>query len=118
PASIRTLKGQLKAQTQRDDQPQTDPNEMNWQKFYAQSPAAQERLARIREQLRRGKKTQGEVRLGLYTEWDANSFASLEEHAGSLTHLAPEWFTLTGADGRFEIEPEPRLAKFAAARGL
>ncbi len=118
PASIRTLKGQLKAQTQRAGQSQPGVNEMNWQKFYAQSPAAQERLARVREQSRRGRKTRGEVRLGLYAEWDANSFASLEEHAASLTHLAPEWFTLTGTQSRFEVEPEPRLATFAAARGI
>ncbi len=118
PLSIRSLKGQLKAAAQRSANPMPDANAMNWQKFYEQSPASQERLARIRAQLKKGTKPKGEIRLGVYVEWDPNSFASLEEHAGSLTHLAPEWFSLTGTDSKFEVEIEPRLITFAGARGL
>ncbi|HYR57491.1 MAG TPA: hypothetical protein VEO95_02630, partial [Chthoniobacteraceae bacterium] len=94
PSSIRTLKGQLKAAAQRSAQPTTDPKEMNWTQYYAMSQASQERLARIRAQLKKVGKPKGEIRLGLYVDWDANSFSSLEEHAGSLTHIAPEWFSL------------------------
>ncbi|MEA3207245.1 MAG: peptidoglycan-N-acetylglucosamine deacetylase [Chthoniobacter sp.] len=118
PASIRTLKGQLTAATQRSALPTSDPNEMNWTKFYEQSPRSQERLARVRAQLRKAGKPKGEIRLGLYVDWDPNSFASLEEHAGSLTHLAPEWFTLLDTDSKLQIETDRRLATFAAARGL
>ncbi|MGB8167365.1 MAG: hypothetical protein WCF18_07720, partial [Chthoniobacteraceae bacterium] len=118
PQSIRTLKGQLKTAAQRSTQPTSDPNAMNWQRFYEQSPASQERLARIRAQLKKANKPKGEIRLGLYVDWDPNSFASLEEHAGSLTHLAPEWFSLVDTDSKFQIDVEPRVATFAASRGL
>lgn len=118
PQSIRTLKGQLKSATQRSNQPTNDLNAMNWQKFYEQSPASQERLARIRAQLKKAEKPKGEIRLGLYVDWDPNSFASLEEHAGSLTHLAPEWFSLVDTDSKFQIDTEPRVATYAASRGL
>ncbi len=118
PQSIRTLKGQLKTAAQRSTLPTNDPNAMNWQKFYEQSQASQERLARIRAQLKKAEKPKGEIRLGLYVDWDPNSFASLEEHAGSLTHVAPEWFSLVETDSKFQIDSEPRLSTFAASRGL
>ncbi len=118
PQSIRSLKGQLTRAAQRSAQPTNDANAMNWQKFYEQSPASQERLARIRAQLKKGAKPKGEIRLGIYVDWDPNSFAALEEHAGSLTHLAPEWFSLVNTDSKFQVETEQRLITFAAARGL
>jgi cellulose synthase/poly-beta-1,6-N-acetylglucosamine synthase-like glycosyltransferase/peptidoglycan/xylan/chitin deacetylase (PgdA/CDA1 family)/spore germination protein YaaH len=134
PASIRSMKGQIKAAMKGTER--NDPNALSWQKkfqqlsaapapenadattvakAYPQSRAAQERLARIRAQLQ---KSTGEVRLGLYVDWDPNSFTSLQKHASSLTHLAPEWFSLQGTDSRLVIEVEPRLIAFAAAHGL
>ena len=51
-------------------------------------------------------------------DWDENSFASLEEHAGALTHLAPEWFTLTQTTSELTYSPDAKLRTFAASRGL
>ncbi len=133
PASVRLLKGQLKTAIRTE---KNDPNALSFEKklqqldarlnaenpdpaaiakLYGTSKAAQDRLARIRAQLQRSR---GEIRLGLYVDWDPNSFASLEKHAGSLTHLAPEWFSLQGTDGQLVTDIEPRLIAFAAAHGL
>src|SRR5947208_567508 len=51
PAKVRQLKGQLKAALQQNLQPVNTAKTVSWQKFY-NAPAAQERLAKIREQLR------------------------------------------------------------------
>ena len=133
PASVRLLKGQLKTAIRKE---KNDPNALSFErklkqleaatsaenpdpatiaKLYGSSKAAQDRLTRIRAQLQ---KARGEIRLGLYVDWDPNSFASLEKHAGSLTHLAPEWFALLGTDSRLVTDIEPRLIPFAAAHGL
>ena len=117
PASgVLLMKKQLKAAINRTEQ--DDPNAINWQKYYSQSKSAQERLANIRKQIHKTPGAKGEIRLGYYVEWDPNSFSSLEEHAGALTHLAPEWFTLQGPEGRLVTEPNPKLVTFAAAHGL
>ena len=134
PASVRLLKGQLKTAIHRTET--NDPNALSFEKalhkieaaakaenpdpaalakLYSSSKAAQDRLVRIRAQLQ---KARGEIRLGLYVDWDPNSFRSLEKHAASLTHLAPEWFALTGTDSRLVTDIEPRLIPFALARGL
>ncbi|MDR3405225.1 MAG: glycosyltransferase [Chthoniobacter sp.] len=116
PASVVPLKRQLKAAINRTEQ--DDPNAINWQRYYSESKSAQDRLDKIKRQLNKTPDPKGEIRLGYYVEWDPNSRASLEEHAGSLTHLAPEWFSLQGTDSRLVVEPNPRLVTFAAAHSL
>jgi cellulose synthase/poly-beta-1,6-N-acetylglucosamine synthase-like glycosyltransferase/peptidoglycan/xylan/chitin deacetylase (PgdA/CDA1 family)/spore germination protein YaaH len=115
---IRQLKGQLKAAIQRSAQSTADPNEMNWQRYYSQSQAAQERLARIRAQMKKGRPDHRKIRVAFYVDWDPNSFSSLEEHANSLTHVIPEWFTLRDVQGDLITERDQRLATYAASRGL
>lgn len=131
--AVHSLKGQLKTAIRTE---KNDPNALSFEKklqqlnaqlnaenpdpttiakIYTTSKAAQDRLARIRSQLQNSR---GEIRLGLYVDWDPNSFASLEKHAGSLTHLAPEWFSLQGTDSQFTADIEPRIIPFAAAHGL
>jgi cellulose synthase/poly-beta-1,6-N-acetylglucosamine synthase-like glycosyltransferase/peptidoglycan/xylan/chitin deacetylase (PgdA/CDA1 family)/spore germination protein YaaH len=118
PLPIRQLKGQLKAAINLSERSPDDPNAMNWQRFYDKSQAAQERVARIREQWRKPRKEQGEIRLGIYADWDSNSLASLEEHAGALTHVAAPWFTLTDTTSNLLYEPDAKLVTYAASRGL
>ncbi|MDB6173277.1 MAG: polysaccharide deacetylase [Chthoniobacteraceae bacterium] len=115
PRALRDMRGTLKATAEKES---NDPNGMNWQKYYGESQAAQERLARVRAQPRKPKQTNGKIRLGFYVDWDSNSFASLEEHAGALTHIAPESFSLVETEGRLIYEPDTKLAAFAAAHGL
>ena len=118
PRSIRSLKGQLHSAIKDTERQPDDPNAINWRKYYETSQAAVERLARIRAQFRKPRPDGAEIRLGFYVDWDENSFVSLEEHAGSLTHLAPEWFTLVRTTSDFVVSPDAKLAAFAAAHGL
>lgn len=57
------------------------------------------------------------IRLGYYVSWDEDSFTSLRKHAASLTHVAPEWFTM-GVDGSLQRHPDERLKKFVEENGL
>ena len=50
PLAIHSLKGQLHAAIKDTERKPDDPNAINWQKYYATSPGAMERLARIRAQ--------------------------------------------------------------------
>ena len=89
---------------------------MNWQRYYGQSRAGQERLAKLHSQFDAA--GAGEVRLGFYVDWDANAMASLRAHAGELTHLAPEWLTLSGVESTLVAEPDRELSTYCAAHGL
>lgn len=57
------------------------------------------------------------ISLGYYVSWDEDSFTSLKKHAASLTHVAPEWFTLS-YDGTLQRAPDERLKKFVEENGL
>ena len=118
PHSIRSLKGQLHSAIKETERKPDDPNAINWRKYYETSLSAMERLARIRVQLHEPRHDSAEIRLGFYVDWDENSFASLEEHAGSLTHIAPEWFTLVQTTSQLVYSPDAKLAAFAASRGI
>ncbi len=114
PAMVRELKGHLKAGTSAAPVPDTKAG--NWLRYYEQSRAGQERLAKLHAQL--GSHPADEVRLGFYVDWDANAKASLHAHASELTHLAPEWLTLTGVESTLLAEPDVDLAGYCAAHGL
>ncbi len=114
PAMVRELKGHLKAEA--TSVPKQDAKAVNWQRYYDQSPAAQARIAEVRAQL--GPQVGGEVRLGFYVDWDANSMASLRANVGELTHLAPEWLTLSGVESRLTVEADVPLASYCAAHGV
>lgn len=114
PAMVRELKGRLKAEANKPLQP--DTKAVNWQPYYESSRTGQERMARLRAQLNSG--TRDDVRLGFYVDWDANAMASLRSHAANLTHLSPEWLTVSGVDSSLLVEPDPALADFCASRGL
>ena len=116
PAAVVQLKQKLKAAINSTEQ--DDPNAINWQRYYSESKSAEERLEKIHKKSGKPPVAKGEIRLGYYVDWDPNSLASLEEHADSLTHLAPEWFSLQGTESRLVAEPIPRLVTFAAAHNL
>jgi cellulose synthase/poly-beta-1,6-N-acetylglucosamine synthase-like glycosyltransferase/peptidoglycan/xylan/chitin deacetylase (PgdA/CDA1 family)/spore germination protein YaaH len=58
------------------------------------------------------------VRLGFYVNWDKNSYFSLVRHANRLTHLCPEWFTLTGTPPMIETEPDEEVCQIAEAHSI
>jgi len=115
PPSVVPLKKQLKAAIARTNE--DDPDAINWEKYYRQSQAV-ERPSNVPRQNRRAPGQKGEIRLGYYADWDSNSYSSLEQHADSLTHLAPEWFTLVDTNSRLVTDPIDRAATFAAAHNI
>jgi cellulose synthase/poly-beta-1,6-N-acetylglucosamine synthase-like glycosyltransferase/peptidoglycan/xylan/chitin deacetylase (PgdA/CDA1 family)/spore germination protein YaaH len=116
PPIVRELKGRLKAE--RATAPAPDAKAVNWQRYVTQSKAAQERLARLQNKLGSKPRQAREIRLGFYVDWDTNSVVSLHEHANDLTHLAPEWLTVSGIDSKITAESDPGLRTFSAAHGI
>ncbi len=62
--------------------------------------------------------SQKKIFLGFYADWDPNSLASLEAHAYQLTHVCPEWLTMTDGTGTIEAKPDPTVQKIAKAKGI
>ena len=60
----------------------------------------------------------GKVVLGFVSGWDHASVLSLERHAGELTHVATDWFTLTGVDSQIHEEPADKVRTLCVRKGL
>ena len=88
-------------------------------KAFYDSPRGKDRLDALKGQLQpktaRPPRTAREIRLGFYVNWDPSSMDSLVAHADKLTHVCPEWFSLTTADGDFAGENDVPLLQFMAA---
>lgn len=118
PESVRTLKNELKALQAEVTRTKAGSEDAIWQKFYPKSPAARERIARLRAHLRGSPKNPAEIRLGFYSGWDPNSLATLEAHANKLTHVCPEWMSVIDGTGTLHVDEDAKLASLAASRGL
>ncbi|HEX4086722.1 MAG TPA: polysaccharide deacetylase family protein [Chthoniobacteraceae bacterium] len=121
PASVRRMKGQLKAieqQEARKESAAEKATDESWRKFYPMTATGQERIAKLREILHPKPQKFSEIRLGFYTNWDPNAFESLEKHADQLTHVCPDWMTLTDGLGTLKVDGDPRVQRLAAAKGL
>src|SRR5207244_4148588 len=113
PASVRELKGQLKSDIAKH--PETAPirNAEKWKTYLDKSRSVQARLTQMRAgRARQNSRGAGEVRLGFYADWDPNALVSLHDHVGQLTHLAPEWLSVVGAEGRLLSEADPQLRDY------
>ena len=120
PFSVRQLKGQLKALQKKNPAGQFSPGLLLWQKFGAARQAAKKiggptptPPARPRK-----KSPDNEVRLAFYTNGDPYSYTSLQQHAGQITHVCPEWMTVTDGMGNLQIDADARLPKLAASKGI
>src|SRR5438128_8757493 len=120
PFSLRQLKGQLKALQKENPAGQFSPVSLLWQKF-GQARQAAKRLVRptpTPPARPRKKSPNNEVRLAFYTNGDPYSYASLELHAGQITHVCPEWMTVINGMGDLQIDADPRLPKLAVSKGI
>src|SRR5437016_1420275 len=120
PFSLRQLKGQLKALQKENPAGQFSPASLLWQKF-GQARQAAKRLVRptpTPPARPRKKSPNNEVRLAFYTNGDPYSYASLELHAGQITHVCPEWMTVINGMGDLQIDADARLPKLAANKGI
>src|SRR5438874_9756747 len=122
PFSLRQLKGQLKALQKQNPADQLSPSSLLWQKF-AQARQAARKLAGAApaaspRKLLAKKSPNNEVRLAFYANGDPYSYASLEQHAGQITHLCPEWMTVIDGLGDLQIDGDTRLSKLTANKGI
>jgi len=58
------------------------------------------------------------VVLGFVSGWDPASVLSLERHAGELTHVATDWFALTGVDSQLHEETADKVRMLCIRKGL
>ena len=114
PAMVHELKGHLKAEARKPMVPDTKAE--NWQRYYEQSRSGPERVAKLPGSGETA--AGGEVRLGFYVDWDNNAMASLRAHPGALTHLVPEWLTLSGVESKLTAEPDAALTEYCATQGI
>ena len=119
PFSLRQLKGQLKSLQKKNPAGQTPVDKPLWEKFGLTRHAKKKPVTPPPPPAHPRKKfAVNEVRLGFYTNGDAYSYASLEQHAAQLTHVCPEWMALVDGLGNLQIDADNRLPKFAATKGL
>src|SRR4051794_35526563 len=121
PFSLRQLKGQLRSLQSVNPAGQTTGNLALWEKFAAtrlagkkpKPPAPASPPAHPRKKL-----PSNEVRLAFYANGDPYSYSSLEQHAGQITHVCPEWMAMTSGAGEIQIDADIRLPKLAASKGF
>ena len=120
PASVRKLKGQLKAIKMQEARQSaaSKAEDQAWLKFYPKTASGQARIAKLREMVHPKPEKFSEIRLGFYANWDENSYSSLEKHADQLTHVCPEWFSLADGLGTLQVDEDDRVERLAAAKGL
>ncbi len=120
PISLRQLKGQLKALRKHNPAGQATTTSSLWQKFGAARQAAKKAgaPAPVSPPRPRKKSPNNEVRLAFYVNGDPYSYASLEEHASQITHVCPEWISVVNGLGDLQIDPDSRLPKFCANKGI
>lgn len=110
PPSVQQMKNDLKSMSQSADSPTNPKNSLldKYKILKKNKPATPRPPKHV---LRYG------VRLGYYVGWDENSFNSLKKHASSLTHVAPEWFSMR-YDGTLITQGDDRIKHLADEKGL
>ena len=118
PVKLKKLKEQLKAlQKQGTAQPNVNAaNAAAMQEFY-KGVTSHGHVAAGKDpapgRAPRPPRPAGQIRLGFTVGWDPSSFDSLVAHADKLTHVCPEWFTVTTSDGDFHRRQRCRPAAFS-----
>src|SRR5262252_10131953 len=120
PFSLRQLKGQLRALQRENPAGQLSPASLLWQKFSATRQAAKKLTGTAPNTAPRPRKKPpaNEVRLAFYVNDDPDSYASLVQHAGQITHVCPEWMTVVDGMGNLQIDADARVSKLAATKGI
>lgn len=119
PLALRQLKGQLKSLQKVNPAAATAPTPAQiplWQKFGAARKASKKPSTAPAPVAAR--KAAREVHLAFYRNGDPYSYASLEQHAGQITHVCPEWMAVVNGMGDLQIDADVRLPKLTAAHGI
>ncbi len=118
PLTLRHLKGQLKSLQKVNPAPPPAPLQIPlWQKF-GEARKASKKITGSAPPAFPRKSAAREVHLAFYRNGDPYSYASLEQHAGQITHVCPEWMAVVNGMGDLQIDADARLPKLAAAHGI
>lgn len=119
PLKVKKLKEQLKSLQRQSPVPNAAAANAAAIKAFYRSANGKRRLEAITSQIAvhapHAAKPAGQIRLGFFVGWDPNSVDSLNAHADKLTHVCPEWFTLSSAAGDLAGENNVALLQFLAA---
>lgn len=107
PAVVRDFHARFKALPPAKD-PLRDPKK-DWNRIQA--------LPKDRE-VASSREMKAGVVLGFVSPWDPASLLSLERHADQLTHVAADWFTLTGVEGTLKEDPSDKARLLCVRKGL
>lgn len=120
PISLRQIKGQLKHLQKQNPISKLAPASLLWEKFGAARQASRKTgpVSPAPTMRFRKKESPNEVRLAFYINGDPYSYASLEQHASQITHVCPEWISVVNGLGELQIDPDVRLPKFCANKGI
>ena len=118
PRPLRQLKGQLKSLQKQNPATASPAPVPLWEKFSAARKANKVEGSPVPVAGATKRALAPEIRLGFYRNGDPYSYASLVDHAAQLTHVCPEWISVVDGMGNLQIDPDPRLPKLAAAKGL
>lgn len=120
PPSILELKSRLKVLQQRDAKPISKDTNPLWLKFTKNPnqhspghPLVSKPVPQHRQE-----PTGRQIRLGFLVGGDRDSYDSLKTHAQQLTHLCPEWLTVTDGVGTLSEGADPELTTLAEETGL
>jgi len=106
PTSVQQLKSRLKA-LQAGDLPErkrvTRPLWLNFDKALRgqNTPQPTANAVSPHQPLGPGLPAGQEIHLGFYESWDPDSIDALKANLGQLTHISPDWITLSDGDGQF-----------------
>lgn len=118
PLKVKKLKQELKSLQRQAVAPNAAAANAEAIKKFYRSAHGKRRLEAIAAQANpKAPRPPGQIRLGFFVAWDPNSMESLAAHADKLTHVCPEWFTLTSAAGDLSGETNVALLQFMAANG-
>ncbi|MFL6584398.1 MAG: polysaccharide deacetylase family protein [Chthoniobacterales bacterium] len=119
PVTLRQLKGQLKS-IQKANPAGLAARPVLWEKFAAARQAAKQAPGTrgAPPAHPRKKAPPNEVRLAFYQNGDPYSYTSLEQHASQITHVCPEWISLTNGMGDLQVDVDPRVPKLCARSGI
>jgi len=107
PAVVRDFHARFKALPPAKD-PLRDPKK-DWKRLQT---ASKDHALTPPKQMKEG------LVLGYVSPWDPASLLSLERHADQLTHVAADWFTLTGVEGTLKEDPSDKARLLCVRKGL
>jgi cellulose synthase/poly-beta-1,6-N-acetylglucosamine synthase-like glycosyltransferase/peptidoglycan/xylan/chitin deacetylase (PgdA/CDA1 family)/spore germination protein YaaH len=112
PAAVREYQARMKALPP-SKTPSRDAKD-DWRRIYAAARDLQAKKGSVKAIHPR----QGGIVLGHVSPWDPASILSLERHAEDLTHVASDWFAVTGVEATLNEEAADKVRLLCVRNGI